>query len=82
MPDTSTLAALPAVVSMTALIVPTAVGALLDCPIVTLMACVAVKLPSRAVTVTVADPVATAVIVTVLLDTLTVALVISDDTAV
>ena len=46
------------------------------------MVCVAVRLPSLAVTVTVAVPCATGVIVTVLLDTLTVALAVSDDTAV
>ena len=83
MPDTFTLAALPPTVTVTALMVPTVVGARLDCFTVTAMFCVAVKpLGSRAVTVTVADPTATGVIVTVALDTLTVALAVSDDTAV
>ena len=68
---------------MTGAMVPTAVGARLGAVLtVTAMVCVAVRLPSLAVTVTVAVPSATGVTVTVLLDTLTVAFVVSDDTAV
>ena len=81
--DTSTVAALPAAVNMTGSIVPTAVGALLGAELtVTPMVCVAVRLPSLAVTVTVVPPTAFGVIVTVALETLTVALAVSDDTAV
>ena len=81
--DTFTLVVLPAAVNMTGSIVPTRSGALLGTELtVTPMVCVAVKLPSLAVTVTVAPPTATGVIVTTALDTLTVTFVVSDDTAV
>ena len=81
--DTSTLIELPPAVNMTGSIVPTAVGALLGAELtVTPMVCVAVRLPSLAVTVTVVPPTAPGVIVTTALDTLTVALEVSDDTAV
>ena len=64
-------------------IVPTAVGARLGGGFTTTpMVCVAVRLPSLAVTVTVACPIAFGVIVTIDPDTLTVALAVFDDTAV
>ena len=61
-------------------IVPTATGARLVTVIA--MVCVAVKLRSLAVTVTVAVPGATGVIVTTAADMPTVATPVSDDTAV
>ena len=62
---------------------PTAVGARLACAFtVTEMLCVAVKLPSLAVTVTVALPAAMALILTVEPDTLTAALLLSEEAAV
>ena len=72
--------ALLSVVSVTSEIVPTAVGARLGT--VTAMVCWAVRLPSLAVTVTVAVPFATGVILTVPPDTLAVATPVLDDMAV
>ena len=81
--DTFTLVGLPPAVGVMGEIVPTATGARLGAAVTkTAMVCVAVNpLVSRAVTVTVVVPSAFGVIATVLLDTLTVALEVSDDTA-
>ena len=80
---TSTLASLPPTVTVCAEIVPTAVGARFACAFtVTEILCVALRLPSLAVTVIVALPAATGVIVTVELDTLTVAFALSEVLAV
>ena len=75
MPETSTAADEPPTVRDCAEIVPTAVGARFVTAAVTVteIVCVAVKLPSLAVTVMVALPAATGVIVTWAVDTLTVA---------
>ena len=83
---TSTLAALPPTVTVCADIVPTAVGARFGCVAaftVTEIVCVALSLlGSVAVTVIVAEPSATGVIVTVDPDTLAVALALSEELAV
>ena len=77
---TSTLAALPPTVTVCAEIVPTAVGALFGFGFtVTAMVCVALKLPSLAVTVIVAVPAATGLIFTVEPETLVEAFPLSDE---
>ena len=82
--DTFTLVVLPPAVNMTGSIVPTRSGALLgaELTVTPMVCCGGQASPSLAVTVTVAPPTAFGVIVTTALDTLTVALVVSDDTAV
>ena len=83
MPLTSTVAAFPPTVTVCAEIVPTAVGALFGFGFtVTAMVCVALKLPSLAVTVIVALPAATGVILTVEPETLADAFPLSDEDAV
>ena len=86
LPLTSTLAALPPTVTVCADIVPTAVGARFGCVAaftVTEMVCVALALlGSVAVTVIVALPAATGVILTLEPETLAVALLTSEELAV
>ena len=80
---TSTVAALPPTVIVCAEIVPTAVGARFGCGFtVTAMVCVAVRLPSLAVTVIVAEPAATGVMLTLDPETLAVAFAPSEELAV
>ena len=80
---TSTLAALPPTVTVCAEMEPTAVGALFGFgSTVTAMVCVALKLPSLAVTVIVVLPAATGVILTLEPDTLAVAFAPSEEEAV
>ena len=78
---TPTLLPLLPVVNVCAEIVPDFTGALFVCT-VTAMVCVAVRAPSLAVTVMVADPAATPVTLTVDPDTVTVAFVLSEELAV
>ena len=83
---TSNVAALPPTCTITAEVPPTSVGARFGCVAaftVTEIDCVALKLPgSVAVTVIVAEPAATGVMLTLEPDTLTVAFVSSEELAV